>query len=271
MPTFCACQHDPDRATEGLSMNDRLRQAMSEAEKGDLRPQFNPHAPVVLPRLASGASAIQPILLDRFFQLSCPIADASMGALTAMRLSDAGRFFYLVESLERLACAHIEETLRIILDDFCRLDERSYDELYLWSIVQLSRSNRSHVETYWPLVMALDLRYRATAWQRPAGQTLADQPYRLTDLVFYYYHLYTLRPAPDPSGWLGRRPYPSLVSLLAELLPLLSNEQEEVVALALGEVGALLNRPLLSDFLGLVKKRRRAAEKGDRHLFGQSP
>src|SRR5262245_10146826 len=116
-------------------MSERLRRALHEAERGDLRPQFNPNSVGNWQPLPGERGELEKALLDRFLELARPIADASRGAGPKARLQDAGRFFYLVEALKRLAPDRLQETLRVLLDEFSQLEERSYDELYLWAIV----------------------------------------------------------------------------------------------------------------------------------------
>src|SRR5436309_15583271 len=99
-------------------MDDEQRQRYRvEAERGDLRPQFNRHAPAALADLVS-LRGIEPILLDRFSQFHRPIADASIAAGPEARLSDFGAFLYLVETLRRLHYPNLEEMLGILLDEF---------------------------------------------------------------------------------------------------------------------------------------------------------
>jgi hypothetical protein len=231
------------------------------AEHGDLRPQVNPSA--FLLRLAGKIPAelkqAEPILIDRFFQLARPIADVSKGATPEMRIQDAGRFIYLIEALTRLGCTQIETLLCTILDEFLQLDERSYDELYLWCIVELSRRDSKHVQTYWPQVLALDAQYRSAPWERPEGVHLVDQPYRLTDLVFYYYVLYT---PPQPFYYdLITRQYvqpsspPSLGSCLQRILHELDSGQFEMATRALEELAAAEpQRVAFGDALGLLNR-----------------
>lgn len=232
------------------------QRVIHEAENGDLRPQFNPYAPAARHELPQDLATLEPILLDRFFQLSRPIADARSSPTEAMRLQDAGRFFYLIETLNRLGYRKLDETLLMILDDFCRLDPLSYNELYLWCIIQLSRTDGQHVKTFWPLVVTLDLRYRAAAWQRPAGSRVFEQPYRLTDLVFYYFVLYTL----DRQTGTGISRFPSLGACLLQIAPNLSGEQLALVMQALGELEGedRQRRPGYGDALGLLARFRQS-------------
>jgi hypothetical protein len=114
-------------------MSGPLDSYLKQAEHGDLRPQLNPLSPV-LARWSEDQAAraiLVPVLLQRFTELARPIGDASRGARPELRLSDAGRFFYLVEALQRSGCRQVEETLLVLLDEFAQLEERSYDELYI--------------------------------------------------------------------------------------------------------------------------------------------
>jgi hypothetical protein len=244
-------------------MSQPPRRAIHEAEHGDLRPQFNPNAPVVVQALPEDLPALEAILLDRFFALSRPIADASAGLRPDLRLSDAGHFFYLIEALHRFRYPRLNETLLIILDEFLNLVERSYDELYLWCLVQLSRTDRQYAQSFWPEVFSLDLRYRNRPWQRPAGVRVYEQPYRFTDLLFYYYVLYSkqfqrigdLRWDPV-QGWQRhkeRPASPSLGSLLKGMQPALSAGQLHVIEQALRELAEEdTRRPTYGDALGLL-------------------
>jgi hypothetical protein len=249
-------------------MSERLRRAIHEAERGDLRPQFNPGAAVTWQPLPGEREQVEPVLFDRFLELSRPIADASAGAGPEARLQDAGRFFYLVEALRRLGCARLEETLCVLLDEFAHLDERSYDELYLWCIVELSRTDETHVDTYWPQVLALDARYRGEPWQRPEGVHPVEQPYRLTDLLFYYYVLYTLNRVRPPLLARGNvrtdavPGTPTLGRQLKRLAPQLSAEQVAIARRALWELEAAEpQRPAFGDARRLLPRP---------HGFGQA-
>jgi hypothetical protein len=223
-------------------MDERLRRVIDDALHGDLRPQFNPHAAAGLAILPADLKVIEPILLDRLFQLSRPIADASAGATPDMRLQDAGRFFYLIETLGRLGYPRVQEMLLVVLDEFSQLTEKSYDELYLWCIVQLSRTDLRHVRTFWPQAIALDLRYRSAPWQRPDGTRLFEQPYRFTDLVFYFYVISTLH---------GRngRPFPSLALCLKEIAAEWSPRETALLRAALKDLTKEEGRPAFSDAL----------------------
>jgi hypothetical protein len=237
-------------------MNERLQKARQEAERGDLRPQFNPHSPIVWPTANGDLAAVAPVLFQRFFQLARPIADASTGPGPDMRLQDAGRFFYLVEALRRVSSDQVEETLLMILDDFRQLEPRCYDELYLWSIVQLSRMHRRHVMTFWPLVLTLDLRYRSAPWSRPRGRSLVDLPYRLCELLFYYYFKYTLQQRRGPNHRRAERQYPTLGSLLEQLAGELSEEQVQLACATLREL-SMQDSFLFGDYCGMLIRRRR--------------
>jgi hypothetical protein len=240
-------------------MSQPLRRAIHEAEFGDLRPQFNPNAPLVSQVLPEELSTLETILLDRFFALARPIADASTSQAPDLRLSDAGRFFYLIETLKRFRYPRLNETLQIILDEFLNLDERSYDELYLWCLVQLSLTDQQYAQAFWPHVFSLDLRYRNRPWQRPSGVHAYEAPYRLTDLLFYYYILYAkqrqLRHTYDRvQGWrYQERPAsPSVGAILLALKPALSAGQLLVIDRALGELAAQDRRPTYHDARGML-------------------
>jgi hypothetical protein len=262
-----------------------------QAQHGDLRPQFDPHAVITwaAPQ-GDGAfdrQAVLSVLLNRFFELGRPIADACREPGLGMRLGDAGRFCYLIAALEQLGYQRVEENLLVFLDEFAQLELASYDELYLWSIVELSRRHPEHVETFWPMVLTLDLRFRASPWKRPAEISLADlaeHPYRLTELVMYFYVLGTtgrrrtdeLAPRslrlpdemflerfrqargrdPEPDDWQGvnfrhvmKRRYPSLLTCLRRLLPLLNEEQIALVKDVLWELVRLDRQSRLANRL----------------------
>jgi hypothetical protein len=238
-----------------------------EAERGDLRPQFNPLAP--LGESPKDLRAVESVLLERFFRLSRPIADASripeqdildirLDRKPAPRLSDAGCFFYLVETLRRAGSSQVEETLLVILDEFLQLSECSYDEIYLWSIVELSRRDTKYVERFWPAVIALDQRFRHEDWRRPfksfftggrrylPNGTRVDLPYRMCELLFYFYAIYTIhlkkRPSPPPS--LGR-----CISMISGQL---SGEQKQLVAQTLQQMDYVGGRALYGDAKGML-------------------
>jgi hypothetical protein len=238
-------------------MSDPLREALNQAEHGDLRPQVNDKAPICWQALPADLQTIEPILVDRFFQLARPIADARTGATADMRLQDAGPFFYLLDTLKRFGSRRLTETLLILLDEFSQLTPDSYNELYLWCIIELSRTDPSHFRTFWPQVIALDLQYRPQPWQRPAGAEVFEQPHWLTELVLYYYVLYTLKlPAIYTSPPSRRRPlspYLSLGRCVEELVPLLSEEQIALVRLALKQlIASEPRRAAFGDALGLL-------------------
>jgi hypothetical protein len=239
-------------------MNERLRRAIHEAEQGDLRPQFNPNAAVTWQPLPGELKEIEPVLIDRFLDLARPIANSSLGAGPEARLQDAGHFFYLVETLKRLGFARLEETLCVLLDEFAQLNERSYDELYLWCLVELSRTDSKYVDTYWPQVLSLDARYRCEPWVRPAGVPLVEQPYRFTDLLFYYYALHTITPHTAMTAQPGvvRVESPSLSSRLIRVLPNLNDEHVEIARRALEELNTADRRPVFGDALGLLNRLR---------------
>jgi hypothetical protein len=227
-------------------MNEELARWLSHAEHDDLRPQLTLGTAVSATQMTSDAAkALTPILVDRFLQLKRPIADASASGGPHMRLQDAGSFFYLIETLKRVGYEDLEQTLCILLDEFAQLDERSYDELYLWCLVELSRTDPRHVDVYWPQVLALDRRYRGGNWYRPEGVHLVEQPYRLTELLFYFYLLYTLQSPP-----------PTLGSHLKRLVPYLGAGEIEIARRALEELAASKqSRPAFGDALGLLPRR----------------
>jgi hypothetical protein len=239
-------------------MSEELRRAIYEAERGDLRPQFNPSAVVNWQFLPDELAQIEPVLFDRFLDLARPIADGRTASGPEARLQDAGRFFYLIEALKRLGCARLPEILCVLLDEFAQLDERSYDELYLWCLVELSRTDSAHAATYWPQVMALDVRYRGEPWQRPKGVPLVERPYRMTELLFYYYVLYTRTPflvyRPELRR-LGTYRAGSLWDQLKGLAPALRAEQAEITRQALRALSASEpSRPDFGDALGLLNR-----------------
>lgn len=215
-----------------------------EAERGDLRPQVN--ATSVLCRSPHELRSVERVLLDRLFQLSRPIACTPISPTGDRRLSDSGRFFYLVEAIRRAGGAQLDETLLVILDDFLQLTERSYDELYLWSIVELSRRDRRHVEVFWPAVIALDQRFRNDAWERPAHTFLFDQPYRLCELLFYYFAVSTIHlKKANPR-------VPSLGRCLRLIAPQLTPEQKQLVADTLRQMERGDWRALYGDAFGML-------------------
>lgn len=203
-------------------MSDDLLQ---QAESGDLRPPFNHRAISARQLSLEEAKLVEPILLGRLLSLSRPIADARLHPRPDMRLDDAGSFFCLVETLNRINPDRLRETLLMYLDEFAQLEHRAYDQLYLWTIVYLSRSDRQNVGTFWPLAIALDQRYRSAVWQRPAGTTPTDQPYRFLELLFYYYVLYTLHRCRPPGEEQAKRVYPSLTACLRWIFGKLADEE----------------------------------------------
>ena len=239
-------------------MSERLRQAIQQAERGDLRPQFNPAAAVTWQPLPGELARVEPVLFDRFLDLARPIVDARTVTGPEARLQDAGRFFYLIEALKRLGCARLPDILGVLLDEFAQLDERSYDELYLWCIVELSRTDAAHAATYWPQVMALDARYRGEVWQRPAGTHPVERPYRMTELLFYYYVLYTLTPVLVYQSALRRLATQRAGSLWDHLKGIaagLGAEQVKITRQALRALSACEpRRPDFGDALGLLNR-----------------
>ena len=227
-------------------MSERLRRAIYEVEHGDLRPQFNPRAFAALTDLAGDWKAVEPILIDRLFQLSRPIANAGAGPGNGTRLQDASHFFNLIHTLR--GYPRLEEMLLIVLDEFLLLTERSYDELFLWCIVQLSRTDYRFVKTFWPQAIALDLRYRPAPWRRPTDTQLFEQPYRLTDLIFYFYVLYTLHGRDPRTG----RAIPSLGLCLQRLARDLSEKERGLVQQAVKELAEEQRRVVFLDAFGLV-------------------
>lgn len=219
------------------------------AEQGDLRPAFNSQAASLWRASDQDAKEIESALINRFLQLARPIADSSQSASPENRLQDAGHFFYLVHSLRLLGSRRIEETLLMILDEFLRLDTRSYDELYLWSIVELSRVDAGHIETFWPMVLALDVRYRPGPWQRPPEAGIADLPYQLTELLFYYYVLHTLRREADFA-----RPYRSLAKCLQRISSFLGEDQRKLLGQVLANLASSEKRVDFGDAYGLLMK-----------------
>lgn len=198
---------------------------LHQAEFGDLRPPFNPLAVTGRRLSEEEAHLVEPVLLGRLLSLSRPIADARGHPRPDMRLDDAGSFFYLAEALQRINPDRLRQTLLMYLDEFAQLEQRAYDQLYLWSIVYLSRGDRQYVGTFWPLAIALDQRYRSAIWQRPAGTTPIDQPYRFLELLFYYYVLYTLHRWQPDKKLRGQRLYPSLTACLNWIIRNLADEE----------------------------------------------
>jgi hypothetical protein len=262
---------------------------LEQAERGDLRPQFNPRSVVTWPLESSNGhfdpKVIVPALVNRFFELARPIADAHREPGLNMRISDAGRFFYLIEALTRLGYQGVEGMLLVFLDEFSQLEQRSYDELYLWSIVELSRRNPDHIDTFWPMALTLDMRFRAEPWSRPAEYGLIDHPYRMIELVMYYYVLGTMereptdelrfvpRPIevdlyvrsyrerhgtepPDPFEFIQRpvmrRRYPSLARCLRRILWTVSDSERDLLMDTLRDMFRNTGRAAFSDARGTL-------------------
>jgi hypothetical protein len=232
------------------------------AEEADLRPQVNPRAVVNWPRTPGNGKferdIILPALLNRFFELSRPIADACREPGPNMRLGDAGRFFYLVEALERVGYDRVPEMLLVFLDEFGQLEQRSYDELYLWSIVELSRRNPEHIDAFWPMAVTLDLRFRSASWQRPAGSSPVDEPYRLIELVMYYYVPYTVRS--EPTGEMRPVPFPIPEDLFIERYRERHGEEPEPDQMVLARPVMRRRYPSLLTCLHRVRRKLQADE-----------
>jgi hypothetical protein len=190
-------------------------------------------------------------LIGHFCQYSRPIADAFQEPRAEMRLLSSGLFFEAVNVFELHGSEHLEPALLMLLDEFNQLDQHSYNELYLWCIVQLSRMGPIHTAAFWPLVFDLDLRYRAASWRRSLGVSLVDQPYRLTELVFYFYVINTLQ----RSAGNGERPYPSLARCLLSMDPHLTGEQKGLVLDTLNQLAQEERRPEFGDAAGLLMRR----------------
>jgi hypothetical protein len=205
-------------------------------------------------------------LLNHFFALSRPIADACREPGLDMQLSDPAHFLSIVDALEVLGYDGIEQTLLMFLDEFSQLEQRSYDELYLWSIVELSRRNLDYVDSFWPQALTLDLRFRAASWQRRTAAVF-EQPYRLTELVMFYYVVFTHDPEPDPdlpmegegdaegNGTPPRRGYPPLATCLGRIVSQLSEEQGGLLRESLRELARQERHPAFGDALGLLCRR----------------
>src|SRR4051794_28557638 len=86
------------------------------------------------------------VLHNRLFEMSRPIADAFHEPGLDMQVGNPDRFFETVQALDRLGYGGVEQSLLVLLDEFAQLEQRSYDELYLWSIIELSRRNGDQVE-----------------------------------------------------------------------------------------------------------------------------
>lgn len=208
---------------------------------------------------ADGPDAIT-LLHNRFFELSRPIADAFHEPGLDMQVGNPDRFFATVQALDRLGYGGLEQSLLVLLDEFAQLEQRSYDELYLWSIIELSRRNGDQVETLWPMVLTLDLRFRAEPWQRPAEFSLLDRPYRMTELVMYFYVLATHEPEPDDLYLVEdeaqavppRRRYPPLATCLRRIRRQLSEEQTALMKNTLRELARTERHPAFGDAHGLL-------------------
>jgi len=210
-------------------------------------------------------------LLNGLFAQARPIADACREPGLDMAVSDPAPFFAGIAALETLGYDGIEPTLLMFLDEFCQLEQRSYDELYLWSIVELSRRNLDHVDAFWPLALTLDLRFRAANWQRPTG-TLLEQPYRLTELVMYHYVLATRPPAfdldalPDEANSPAPRRYPPLATCLRRFYRQLTEVQAALLLDTLRELARQERQPAFGDAHGClledIRKARRLAADG---------
>jgi hypothetical protein len=190
-------------------------------------------------------------LIGYFCQYSRPIADAFQEPRPDMRLLSSGFFFETISVFELHGPEHLEPSLLMLLDEFSRLDQHSYNELYLWCIIQLSRMDPLHAAAFWPLVFDLDLRYRAASWRRSIGVSLVDQPYRLTELVFYFYVINTLQ----RTAHNGERPYPSLARCLLGLDAHLTAEQRGLVLDTLNQLAQEERRPEFGDAAGLLMRR----------------
>jgi len=240
------------------AVDERLRRFLHQAEHGDLRPQVNPSAAIHgWHGTPEECKAIEQALCDRLFRLSRPIADASKGATPDMRLSDYGQFYYLLEGMRNAGYDGAHELLWIVLDGFDPADGRSYDELYLWCIVELSRSDERAVRLLWPQVLTLDLRHRAVDWRRPKGVALVDQPYRFAELVFYYYVLRTtgrdIYVRQEDGRRVGRmRPWPLLGTHLGRLAPELSAAQLDLARQVLRD----MRGPDCRDAAGVLSEER---------------
>jgi hypothetical protein len=185
-------------------------------------------------------------LIGQLCRYSRPIADAFQDPRHDMRLGSGALFLETVHVFELLGPEHLEPSLLMLLDEFSRLDQHSYNELYLWCIVQLSRMDRLHTAAFWPLVLDLDLRYRAASWRRPVGASLVDQPYRLSELVFYFYDINTLQREN------GQRLYPSLGKCLLHLDEHLTADQRKLTLDTLNQLAQETRRPEFGDAVGLL-------------------
>jgi hypothetical protein len=203
-------------------------------------------------------------LLNRFFALARPIANAFHEPGLHMKLGDIQAFLDLIDALQGADYPRIDETLLVFLDEFGQLEQRSYDELYLWCIVYLSRANPEHVETFWPLVLTLDRRFRAEPWSRPNHGALTELPYRMIELVMFYYVEITLQPEPRTEEEAAQRledgvtaswpRYPSLATCLRRIFRQLDEERVELLLDTLRELARQERRPAFGDAHGLLQK-----------------
>lgn len=203
-------------------MSDEL---VHQAESGDLRPAFNPRAVTARRLSPAEADIVEPILRGRLLGLARHIADASSDPRPNLSLDGAGSFFCLAETLRRIHAGRLRQTLLMLLDEFIPLEPRAYDQLYLWSIIYLSRHEREDVGLFWPLAIALDQRYRAAPWQRPAGTTPVERPYRFLELLCWGYVQFTLQRGLPPGEKAVRRLYPSLTACLRGIYDDLADEE----------------------------------------------
>ncbi|MBY0524706.1 MAG: hypothetical protein K2R98_14980 [Gemmataceae bacterium] len=194
---------------------------------------------------------IEPFLLDKLFSRARPIADACAESRSDMRLSDMGQFLLAAEAFGVFNHQRLHDTLLTVLDEFAVLDRHAYHEQHLWSIVYLSRLDLQHVETFWPLAIALDLRYRPAPWKRSANVAIVDQPYRFTELLFYYYAINTLQRLPR-SG--GLRRYRSLAACVNRLQRNLSGDEQALMIQTLRDLASTEKRPVFGDAAGLLLK-----------------
>ncbi|MFN3730534.1 MAG: hypothetical protein ACK4XJ_12635 [Fimbriimonadaceae bacterium] len=228
-------------------MNDRDLQAEFQERFGvDFRPQVNPALLAAWRIAADQLSTFEPVLVDGLFRLARPIPDPRDPSRAPAPLQDAGQFFYLFELLRRCHPEGWQDTVRVLLDDFCRLDEQAYQDVFLWGIVELSRFDVRHVEMFWPMVLDLDLTYRAAPWPRPAGVRLTEQPYRMLELLFYFYVLYTR------SRGAGR--FLSLGTCLLRVAERWSAEQLDLARQVLVDLFQQSHRPIYRDAYGLLRR-----------------
>lgn len=236
-------------------MSDPLDDLKFQAECGDLRPQFNPRSVALSHFLATHRKEIEPILVDRFFQLSRPIADSSKGERPENCLGDIGAFFSLLDALKRIPFEGLPDLLRVLLDGFCALEANAYDELYLWCITQLSRTNLEFVKLYWPLALQLDAIHRAEPWTRPHGEKPFAQPYAFSELLFYYYALHPFQVRQRrPRNYLDDVLTVSLGECMQQLAPSLSPAQAAIAKRSLEMLRRYGNRPGFSDALGMFNR-----------------